>query len=290
MHSRRALLYTPGDDLHKIRKAATLGVDAVCMDMEDGVALNHKDLARQAILQALSSIKFGDTERLVRINPIGSGRELDDIQVVLSAHPDGIVVPKVEHAEHIRWASAQIAEAERKFGWPPGEITLLIGVETAFGIINLREISSADPRLEALIFGSEDLAGDIGAIRTLEAWEIFYARSAVVTHAAAFGLQAIDMVFIDFQDSQGLRREAIQGAQMGYSGKQVIHPNQVSPTQEAFTPTEAEIAYAKRVVEAFHFHQQAGSGAFALDGKMIDMPIVKAAERILLRAHAAVKR
>ncbi|HEX7975197.1 MAG TPA: aldolase/citrate lyase family protein, partial [Anaerolineales bacterium] len=144
-------------------------------------------------------------------------------------------------------------------------------------------------RLDALIFGAEDLAGDTGATRTREAWEVFYARSAVVTHAAAFDLQAIDMVYVDFRDREGLLKESVQGAQLGFTGKQVIHPDQVEPVQAAFTPSEAAIAQALRVRQAFRSHQEAGQGAFALDGKMVDAPAVKAAERVLARAQAAGK-
>ncbi len=289
MRARRALLYMPGDDLHKIRKAATLNVDCICMDMEDGVAVNRKAEARATIAAALQSLDFGRSERLARINPVGSGLEREDLAVVLPARPDGIVVPKVETGAQVRWVSAQIGAAENERGWPAGEIVLIVLVETARGIVNLAEIASADPRLQALIFGAEDLAGDIGATRTPEGWEVFYARSAVVTHAAAFDLQAIDMVFIDFRDAEGLSREAYQGARLGYSGKQIIHPAQVEPVQQAFTPSDQEIAQALRIMAAFSSHQEAGRGAFALDGKMIDAPIVKAAERVLARARAAGK-
>jgi len=289
MHSRRALLYMPGDDLRKIRKAATLGVDSACMDMEDGVALNHKKEARFTIIEALNTIEFGKTERLARINPVGSGFEIDDLQSVLPAHPDGIVLPKVESAEQIQWVCNQISQFEQRFGWSNLGIPLLAIVETALGIINIREIACSDERLEGLIFGSEDFAGDIGAIRTREGWEVFHARSSVITHAAAFNLQAIDMVYIDFQDNEGLRQEALQGAQMGFSGKQIIHPNQVNLVQEAFTPSDDSIEFARQVIELFEQNQTTGTGAFALNGKMIDMPIVKAAERVLLRARAAGK-
>lgn len=287
MRSRRALLYIPGDDRYKINKAGGLQVDTVCMDMEDGVAANRKIAARQTIVEALTTVDFGRSERLVRINPVGSGLEGDDLATVLPAHPEGVVIPKVEQASQIQWVSKQLTAAESQFGWPTGGIALLVVVETALGILNLREIATADPRLEGMIFGSEDLAGDIGAIRTPQAWEVFYARSALVTHAAAFGLQAIDMVFINFKDPEGLHQEALQGAQLGFAGKQIIHPNQIQIVQEAFTPTREAIAYAQTVVNAFHEHQQAGAGAFALDGKMIDLPIVKSAERVLQRARAA---
>jgi len=288
MRSRRALLYMPGDDLHKIRKATTLNVDCICMDMEDGVALNRKAEARQTILTALETLDFGRSERMVRINAVGSGLETDDLQAVFTAgphiRPDSIVTPKVESAEQVRWVSAQIAQAEQRHAWPAGGIGMVILVETALGIVRLAEILSADPRLQAVVFGSEDLAGDIGAVRTPEAWEIFYARSAIVTHAAAFHLQAIDMVYVNFRDPEGLRAEALQGARMGYVGKQIIHPSQVQPTQAAFTPSPEAVAHARRVVEAFEAHQNEGRGAFDLDGKMVDMPILKAALGVLERA------
>jgi citrate lyase beta subunit len=279
----------PGDDLHKIRKATTLEVDCICMDMEDGVALNRKEAARETIASALRSLEFGDSERLARINAVGSGLEADDLDAVLPAHPDGIVIPKVEYAEQVRWVGEKITAAEYRFNRPPGGMRILVVVESARAIVNLAQIAASDPRLEAMIFGAEDFAGDIGATRTPPGWEVFYARSAVVTHAAAFGLQAIDLVYLDLHDSEGLRAEAIQGAQMAYAGKQVIHPSQVAVVQEAFTPGDEAIAHALKIMEAFNRHQDAGVGAFAMDGRMVDAPIVKTAERVIALARAAGK-
>lgn len=289
LRSRRALLYVPGDNLHMVEKAAALGADCVCLDIEDGVALNRKADARVTIAGVLSRLDFGRSERLVRINPVGSGLENDDLDAILPAHPDGIVIPKVQDAGQVQWVSRKIAEAEKLYGWEPGAIVLLVLIESARGVVNLKEIAGADPRLQGLIFGAEDLAGDIGAVRTRPGWEIFYARSAVVTHAAAFGLQAIDMVWMDLHDVDGMREECLQGAQMAYSGKQIIHPNQVEPAHSAFAPSDEAIAQALRVVEAAAKNQDAGKGAFALDGKMVDMPVVKAAEWVLARARAAGK-
>jgi citrate lyase subunit beta-like protein len=279
----------PGDDLHKIRKATSLDVDCICMDMEDGVALNRKAEARRTIAAALQTLDFGRSERLARINAIGSGFEAEDLATVLPARPDGIVIPKLEHPGQIQWVSQIITSHEAQNGWPAGGICLLVVVETARGMVNLAQIAAADPRLQAIIFGAEDFAGDIGATRTAEGWEVFYARSAVVTHTAAFNLQAIDMVFIDFNDQEGLGHEALEGARLGFAGKQVIHPSQVAPVQQAFTPSDETIAYARRVIQAFKEYQQAGKGAFALDGKMIDAPIIKAAERVLALAESAGK-
>jgi citrate lyase beta subunit len=288
MKARRALLYMPGDDWNKINKAITLHVDSICMDMEDGAAINRKTQARETIARALQELSFGKSEKLARINSIGSGFEKDDIATALPCHPDGIVIPKIEALDQVQWASEIIEAAELANGWSINSIRMLVGIETARGILNLKEIAS-HPRLDALIFGAEDFAANIGATRSRSGWEVMYARSAVVTHAAAFDLQAIDMVFIDFRDTLNLKIEAAQGAAMGYTGKQIIHPSQVQPVQEAFTPSDAVIDYAKRVVETFEAHQAEGAGAYELDGKMIDMPILKNAQKVLDRARAAGK-
>ena len=289
MPSRRALLYMPGDDRRKIEKSTTLGVDCICMDMEDGVAVTRKSEARAIIAQAMKELDFGESERCIRINSVGSGLESYDLVAALAANPDTIVVPKIESADQVKWVSDRIESYELSSGQELGSVRLLVGVETAKGIMNLRKIAEADRRLEAIIFGAEDYAASIGARRTKEAAEVLYARQAVITACMANDLQAIDMVYIDFRDLEGLRLEAEQGAGWGFSGKQVIHPNQVPVVQEAFTPSAEEIDYAKRVVDTFEASQREGRGAYALDGKMIDMPLLKNARKVLDRARAAGK-
>lgn len=289
MRARRALLYTPGDDLKKIRKAAGLAADCICLDMEDGVAASQKTQARLTILEALKTLDFGRSERLARINPIGSGLESEDLLAVLAGRPDGIVIPKVEDGGQVTWASQQISAFERQHGWAQGAICLIAIVETARGLIRLPQIAGADPRLQALIFGADDYANDTGATRTQAGWEVFYARSAVVAHAAAFELQAIDLVYTDFNDPQGLFEQAMQGVELGFSGKQIIHPNQVQPVQAAFTPDDAAIQRAVQMIEAFERSQQAGKGAFVFEGKMVDAPVVKSAQKVLALAKAAGK-
>ena len=286
MHSRRALLYMPGDDWKKITKSLTLGVDCICMDMEDGVAVNRKAGARATIAKALQELDFGKSEKLARINSVGSGWEKDDIAAVLPHHPDGIVIPKIESLGQIKWGSEIIEAAELRYGWPINSVRMLVGVETAKGILNLKEIAS-HPRLDAIIFGGEDFAASVGATRSRDATELLYARQAVVVACAAFSLQAIDIVTIDFKNLEVVRAEAEFGARLGYSGKQIIHPAQVEPVQSAFTPNDEAIAYAKRIVESFEASQKEGRGAFALDGKMIDMPLLKNARKVLERARAA---
>ncbi|HCB02416.1 MAG TPA: citrate lyase subunit beta [Anaerolineae bacterium] len=288
MRSRRALLYMPGDNWKMITKSITLGVDSICMDMEDGAAINKKQEARETIAKALQELDFGSSEKLARINSVGSGWEKDDIESVLPFHPDGIVIPKVESYEQVEWASKIIESAELKHGRKVNSIRILIGIETAKGILNLKEIAS-HPRLDAMIFGGEDFAASIGAKRTKEAIELLYARQAVIVACAANDLQAIDIVTIDYKDEEKLKRESDFGARLGFSGKQIIHPVQVAVVQKAFTPSEEEIAYAKRIVETFEASQKEGRGAYSLDGKMIDMPLLKHAQKVLSRAEAAGK-
>jgi citrate lyase beta subunit len=162
----------------------------------------------------------------------------------------------------------------------------LIGVETAKGVLNLKEIA-VHPRLDAIIFGGEDFAASIGATRTKDATELLYTRQAVVVACAANDLQAIDIVTINYKDIEALRAESEFGARLGYSGKQIIHPAQVEPVQTAFTPNDEAIAYAKRIVGTFETSQKEGKGAYSLDGKMIDMPLLKNAQKVLDRARAA---
>ena len=207
---------------------------------------------------------------------------------MLPYHPDGIVIPKVESFEQVEWASRIIEAAELKYGWPINSLRILIGVETAKGILNLKEIA-AHPRLDAIIFGGEDFAASIGAVRTKDAVELLYARQAVIVACAANDLQALDIVTIDYKDLEALKIESQFGAGLGFSGKQIIHPNQVSAVQEAFTPSEEAIAYARRIIETFELSQKEGKGAYSLDGKMIDMPLLKNAQKVLARARAAGK-
>jgi citrate lyase beta subunit len=280
MRPRRCLLFMPGDDLKKIQKGIGLGVDSIVMDLEDGVALNRKAEARATIGAALRDLDFGRSERVVRLNPIGSGLEHADLATVLPQRPDSLMLPKVERAEQVQWISQQLAGTN---------IQLLAIIETARGIINLKEIAAASDRLDALIFGAEDLAGDIGATRTNAGWEVFYARSAVVTHAAAYGLQSIDTLCIDFNDEAALIADAKFGGQLGFSGKLAIHPKQVNVIQTIFTPTAEQIAAALRLIAAHDQQQAHGTGAFAMDGKMIDMPAIRAAQQVLAKARAAEK-
>lgn len=286
MRPRRALLFTPGDQWHKLEKAAELDLDSVCLDLEDSVAINDKENARREVVKALTTLKFNARERLVRINPVNSPYAADDLSAVLPAHPDGIMVPKVDSAGSLQWVSRQMAMYEEENGWQPGSMVLIAQIESARAVVNLAQFCAADERLRALVFGAEDLAVNLGVNRTPMGTELLYARSAVVLHAAAFGLQAIDQVNLDFQDLTQLEEDARQGLHLGYQGKQVIHPDQIEVVQRVFTPTAAEVQDAQAILSAYVEHVARGEGVFAMDGKLVDPAIVRRAERIVERGKA----
>lgn len=283
---RRAPLFIPGDSRRKIEKGLTLNADSIILDLEDGVAYSHKAEARQIVAQALQNYDFGRTERLVRINPFDSDLGEDDLLETLVGRPDGFVLPKVEAARTIQEVSEKIGKYEKSQGLPEGQTRLLASVETALGVMNVREIASADSRLDALMFGAEDLAGDIGAIRTRSGWEVFYAKSAVVTAASAYELEAIDSPSINLNDRDGLIVEARQAAELGYSGKMAIHPAQLEALHDIFTPSPDTVAAAQRLLDAYQAHQASGNGVFTLDGKLVELPMARAAQRIVRKMRA----
>ena len=276
--ARRTLLFVPGDDPHKIGKAARSGADAVVLDLEDGVAADRKGEARAAVAHALGAIDFGRSERLVRINPIGGGLAAADLKAIRKTPPDGLVIPKTASPDDVR----RVARLTARTPCP-----ILALIESAAGVMNLREIAAAHPRLAALLFGAEDLAGDIGATRSAAGLEAAWSRGVVVIAAAARGLQAIDTVHPAIDDLEGLERESRLAAGMGYAGKMAIHPKQLPVIAAAFTPTDEEIARALRLTGEHARQQARGRGAFVLDGRMIDWPMVRAAQRLLARARAA---
>ncbi len=289
MKTRRALLFMPGDDLRKIEKAARLDVDSIIMDLEDGVAISQKDAARSTTASALQNLDFGRSERLVRLNAVEeNGFFKQDLEATISGRPDGYVIPKVMSASQLLAVDALLHTYEQELELPTHSIELIAIIETAMGIVRLREICEATPRLKAVAFGAEDLAGDMGAVRTTEGREAWYAQGAVVLHARAYGLQAIDTPFVDLSaDDSVLAAQTERAMQMGYTGRFAIHPRQVPVIQQIFTPTAAQIDHARRLIDAHEHHQLHQTGVFVMDGKMVDMPMVRAAQSILDRARAA---
>lgn len=284
---RRSLLFMPGDSRRKIEKAAGLAVDTIVMDLEDGVALAGKEAARAGVAAAFDQVDFGTRERLIRINPVSSANCRTDLEATAHLQPDGYVIPKVENSDDLLSVDHYLRDLESQNGWPVESIRLLALIETPLGVLNVGDIAGATSRLDALAFGAEDLAGSMGATRTSAGWEVFYARSAVVTAAAAYALQAIDTVFVDLSDLEGLAQECAFARTLGYTGKLAIHPGQVEVINREFSPTADAVAAARRLIDAHDDAQAQGLGAFELDGRMVDMPMVRAAQSVLRRARAA---
>ncbi|XP_061081925.1 citramalyl-CoA lyase, mitochondrial [Conger conger] len=296
---RRAVLYVPGADERKLRKLASLDVDCAVLDCEDGVALSKKAEARETIPRMLQELELGRTEKCVRVNSVSSGLAEADLEVILQGAvlPPALMLPKVENTEEVQWFVGRCRRylAGRTLQEP---IRLLTFVETALGLLNFKavceEVRELGPKAglhhDGVVFGSDDFCASIGATRTQDASELLYARQKVVVTAKAFGLQVVDLVYIQYQDGDGLRRQAREGALMGFTGKQVIHPSQIQTVQEEFSPSPERVRWARDLISAFQEHQKLGKGAFTFRGSMIDMPSLKQAQNIVTMATAVPKQ
>ncbi len=282
---RRAWLYVPGDQERKLTKARDLEADVICLDLEDAVAPDRKDDARELVARFVREGGYRG-ELWVRINGVNTPWAEQDLARVLreAASLRGILLPKVEAPWMVTWAARHLQQAEEALGLSPGRLALGVILETARGLLFAREILAASPRVRVVVFGAEDYAADIGATRTPEGHEVAWARHQVLVTAKALEKDAIDMVYIAYRDLEGLEREARQAAQMGFDGKQVIHPAQVPVVQAAFTPDETRLAWARKVWQAYQEARQRGQGVFVVDGRMIDPPLIRQARNLLLRA------
>lgn len=278
--ARRSLLFTPGDRPEMLRKAPGSGADVLVFDLEDAVVPDRKAAAREAVGAVLADPGFDpDAEVCLRVNAVGIDAD-DDLAAVLGpdVRLDSVMLPKVEAAADVETLGRLLAErgAERP---------IIALVETAAGVLHAEAIAAAGPT-DAVFFGAEDLAADIGATRTPEGAEVAYARQHVVLAAAAAGIDAIDTVFVDLDDLEGLREEARRAVRLGYDGKPAVHPDQVAVINEAFRPDADELAWAERVLAARDAADAAGRGVFTVDGRMIDRPLIRRAERLVDRASA----
>jgi citrate lyase subunit beta/citryl-CoA lyase len=265
-----------------LEKATGLGADGVIFDLEDAVPAREKEGARQMLGAFLAGRGVvGEAATFVRVNGLSSGHLEADLREVVQPSLRGVCLPKASTAADIHRLSLLLKEAEQASGLPWGSVGIIPLIETAKGVINAYQIAGASPRVLAIALGAEDLTLDLGVERSAEGLELLYSRSHLVIAARAAGIPAIDAIYPDLSDEEGLIREARLGRQLGFQGKLVIHPKQVDPVNAAFSPSPEEIAQARRIVQAFQTAQSAGSGVVLLDGKMVDMPVVARARRIL---------
>jgi citrate lyase subunit beta / citryl-CoA lyase len=285
MQPLRSFLFAPGNHARRVEKALSLDADAVILDLEDAVATAEKRATRDAVIAAL--VRPRRARLYVRVNAVDTEFCYGDLAAVVRPGLDGIILPKVEYAAGLATADWLLAQLEREQGLMPHTIDLVPIIETARGLNQIDAILAAGARVKRVAFGASDFTLDVNMAWSRGEAELAYARAKIVTASGAAGIEApFDTVWVDLADEEGLEASARTALGFGFQGKMCIHPNQIAVVNRVFTPTEAEIAFAERVVAAFARAEAEGSAAIQLDGKFIDYPILYRAQRVLEKIEA----
>ena len=277
---RRSALFLPGNNPNMLINGGYLGADAIIFDLEDAVAPEDKEAARILVQHTLSALAFHGCEIIIRINALDTDYWEEDLEALVPLGPDCIMPAKVSDPRSMGELCEKIAGIEQQAALEK-EVRLMPLIETALGLENVFAIASSSRRVTALLLGAEDLTADLRAPRTREGAEIAYARGRLVCAARAAGVEPLDTPFTDVNDLEGLRQDTLLARSLGFSGKAVISPRHVDCVNGVFSPGPEEIAYARRVFEAVGAAREQGKGAIALDGKMIDAPILERARIVL---------
>jgi citrate lyase subunit beta / citryl-CoA lyase len=290
----RSWMFVPGHSKKMVSKSLSLSVDAIMLDLEDGVVPALKAESRPIVAAALSVRELGDGPvRYVRVNGTATPYLADDLATVAVPGLVGIVLPKVETAEEVRATAAILDGIERDRGLPLGDIRIMLAVESAKGLLAAAQLSLASPRVSGLMFGAEDFSRDIGlpTLRTGRAREFIHARSTIVFAAAAAGIAAIDGVWPNLADDEGLRQDSLLARDLGFAGKSLIHPGQISAINEVFSPTAEDLDLARRLIADFETAVENGRGSISFAGNLVDRPIyeracatVRLGERVVARS------
>ena len=280
----RSLLFAPGNHARRVEKALSLAADGVILDLEDAVAISEKSATRRVVVEAFGKARTG--KLYVRVNALATEWCFGDIEAVVRAGLDGIILPKVEHAHELRTADWLIANLERERDLAVGAIDLIPIIETALGVSNLKHICRSGTRTKCLAFGAGDFTLDMGMVWTRSEAELLPHRAACVLESRAAGLEPpLDTVWADLRDGDGFMASARHAAALGFQGKMCIHPEQIAGANAAFSPDDAAVAQAQRIVEAFDKAEAGGLASIQLDGQFIDYPIVQRARRVLESAR-----
>jgi citrate lyase subunit beta / citryl-CoA lyase len=288
----RSMLFVPGDSERKLVKGAGSGADALVLDLEDSVPAARLPIARTMVRDYLTANRDRSAQQLwVRVNPLSTDKALPDLAAIVGGAPDGILLPKTTAANDAIMLDHFLSALETREGVDAGTVKIIaVATETPAAMFTLGTFAGCSPRLAGLTWGAEDLSSAVGASTNRnEKGELDFAyqlaRSLCLLAAVAADVQPIDTVYVDFRDSKGLMENSRAALRAGFTGKIAIHPDQVPVINEAFMPTAEDVAYAHRVIEAF----ASGAGTIGLDGKMLDMPHLKQAERVLAmsRRHKA---
>ena len=283
---RRTMMFVPGANPAMLRDAILYGADSIMFDLEDAVSMKEKDSARLLVYSALKTFDYQSVETVVRINELSSGGR-QDIEAMILGGINVIRLPKTETADDIRAVDAAIESVERHYQIPVGTTKMMAAIESAEGVLNAREIAIASNRMIGIALGAEDYVTSQKTRRYPDGQELFFARNYILHAARAAGIAAIDTVYSDVDNEDGLRQEASLIKQLGFDGKSIINPRQIPIINAIYAPTQAEIQNAKEVLAAIEEAESKGSGVIAINGKMVDKPIVERAYRVLAMAKAA---
>lgn len=278
---RRSLLFLPGNSPSMIINGTVLPSDSIILDLEDAVAIDQKDAARELIRNALAKLDFRKKEIIIRINSLDSTFWQEDLEKIVPQKPNVIMLPKSQTAEQIKMLEEKLEQIETSHQIDVGSTKILPLIETALGVENAFQIAQSSARVIGLFLGAEDLTADLQCERTKQGNEILYARTRLVNAARAAGIEVYDTPFTDVQDSEGLEVDALFAKQLGFSGKSSISPHHIVQINSIFSPSDEEIEYAKQVLDVIEQGKKQGKGAVSFRGKMIDKPIVMRAERTI---------
>ena len=283
---RRSMMFVPGNNPGMIRDCHIYGSDCIMFDLEDSVSINEKDTARFLVYNALTRLKYGKKELVVRINSLDS-LGVEDLEAMVRAQPDVIRLPKTETAQDVTDCETEIARIERKIGLPEGKTRMMAAIEGAKDVLNAYEIAKSSKRLIGIALGAEDYVTDLKTTRSADGVELLFARQMIVNAAKAVGIAALDTVYSDVNNEEGFIREAELIKKLGFDGKSIINPRQIAPLHAVFSPSEKDLNKARAIMEAIAEAEARGSGVASLNGKMIDKPVVERARYLIERAEAA---
>ena len=277
----RSLLFVPGNRADMLKKVVRLTPDAFVPDMEDSVSAEEKAHARETVASCLPELAAGGVPVIPRVNALETGLLEEDLTAVVGPHSYGVSVGKIYTPRDVEIISHTLARLELQAGIPVGQTRLVLWLETAMAIVQAYAICTASPRIVAVAFGAEDFTHDMAIERTADDSEVAVPRSMVCVAARAANVLALDTPYFLFRDPEGLQHNALASKKIGFKGKFAIHPAQLDIIHATFSPSPAEIDYARRVVAAFEAAERAGKGATSLDGKVVDVPVVKRARALL---------
>lgn len=279
-------MFIPGNNPSMMQDAYIYHPDSIMLDLEDSVTMAEKDAARMLVHNALKTIDYGNIERVVRINPLNTPYGKKDVEAVVKGGVDVIRMPKTETADEVREVEAEIERVEKELGCV-GRTQIMAAIESALGIVNAYDIATASKRMMGIALGAEDYSANLKTQRTKEGTELQLARETIVVAARAAGIDALDTVFSNLNDMEAFRNEVELIKRMGFDGKSIINPRQIEIINEVFAPKEKDIEKARTILAAIKEAAEKGSGVIAVNGKMVDRPVVIRAQRTIDLAIAS---